>query len=150
MIGSWPHVALVVVLVCPHFPSLRYIICLSPSSCPHIPVLRQRVVCTAVQSRAQFSQFKTVDRAETFESWPPEKGVNSKWKTKKKTCPWLIIYIVAIVAELWRGLPAVLKTLEDDNGDMKALWSQSIYRYVLQYIVDNAGRHDIVTSGGKG
>ena len=32
----------------------------------------------------------TVGRAETFESWPSEKGVNSKRKTKKKTCPWLI------------------------------------------------------------
>ena len=41
--------------------------------------LRQRVICpTAVQIRAQyFSQLKTVGRAETFESWPSEKGVNS-------------------------------------------------------------------------
>ena len=37
MIGSWPHVAMVVVLVCPHFPSLRHILCLSPWRCPHLP-----------------------------------------------------------------------------------------------------------------
>ena len=40
-----------------------------------------------------------------------------------------------------RVLPAVLKTLEHDSGDIKALWSQSIYRHVLLYIVDNVGRH---------
>ena len=75
-------------------------------------------------------------RAETFESWPSEKGVNSKWKTKKKTCRWLIR------SRLSHGLPAVLETLEHDS-DLKALWSQSIYRYVLLCIVDNAGRHHI-------
>ena len=47
-----------------------------------------------------------------------------------------------------RGLPAVLTTLAHDSGDIKALWSQSVYRYVLPYIVDNAARHD--TSGEKG
>ena len=44
---------------------------------------------------------------------------------------------------IWRGLPAVLNTLEHDSGDIKALRSQSIYSYVLLYIVDNAGRRDI-------
>ena len=36
-------------------------------------------------------------------------------------------------------------TLEHDSGDIKALWSQSIYRYVLLivHIVDNAGRNGI-------
>ena len=34
------------------------------------------------------SQLKTVSRADTYESSPSEKGVNSKWKTKTKTCPW--------------------------------------------------------------
>ena len=55
-----------------------------------IQLLRRRVVySTAVNIRAQhFSE--TVGRAETFESWPSEKGVNSKWKTKKKTCPLLM------------------------------------------------------------
>ena len=41
-----------------------------------------------------------------------------------------------------RGLPAALKTFEHDSGDTKALWSQSVYRYALLYIVDNTGRHD--------
>ena len=40
-------------------------------------------------------------------------------------------------------MPAVLNTLEHDSGDIKALPSQSIYSYVLLYIVDNAGRRDI-------
>ena len=43
--------------------------------------------CTIDQLRQYFSQLKTVGGAETFESWPSEKGVNSKRKTKKKTCP---------------------------------------------------------------
>ena len=37
-VGSWHHVAMVVVLVCPHFPFLRNIRCSSTSWCPHIPV----------------------------------------------------------------------------------------------------------------
>ena len=40
-------------------------------------------------------------------------------------------------------MPAALESLEYDSGDMKALWSQGIYRYVLLYIVDNAGIHGI-------
>ena len=35
------------------------------------------------------------------------------------------------------------ETLEHDSGDIKVMSSQSIYRYVLLYMVDNAGRHDI-------
>ena len=46
---------------------------------------------TAVQIRGQyFSHLKTVGRDDFFESWPSERGVNSTWKTKKQTCPWLI------------------------------------------------------------
>ena len=37
----------------------------------------------------------------------------------------------------------MLQTLEHDSSDIKALWSQNLHRYVLRYIVDNAGRHDI-------
>ena len=44
-------------------------------------------------------------------------------------------------------MPAVLETLEHDSGDIKVLWSQSIYRYVIPYIVDNAGRHDVGFAG---
>ena len=36
---------------------------------------------------------------------------------------------------IWRGLPAVLKTLEHDSSDMKYLWSQSLCRYVLVNIL---------------
>ena len=35
------------------------------------------------------------------------------------------------------------ETLEHDSGDIKVMSSQSIYRYVLLYIVDNTGRHGI-------
>ena len=57
----------------------------------------------------------------------------------------LFVDRVAFVAEVYSfsGLPAARKTLKYDSDDIKALWSQSIYRYVLLYIVDNAGRHDI-------
>lgn len=51
---------------------------------------------------------------------------------------------VAIDAEVYvRGLPVVLKPCEHDSGDTKALSSRSIYRYVLLYIVHNAGRNDV-------
>ena len=72
--------------------SWQHVSTTTPGANITLKFLRRRVVCsTAVHIRAQhFSQLKTVGRAETFESWPSEKGVNSKWKTKKKTCPWLI------------------------------------------------------------
>ena len=55
-----------------------------------------------------------------------------------------LVDMVVVVAEIyaWHGLPAVLNTLEHDSGNIKALWPQSIYRDVLQYIIDNVGRHD--------
>ena len=92
MIGPWPHVAMVVVLVCPHFPSLRYTLCLSPSWGSHIPVFTTTccIYYCCTDSCSMLFQLKTVGRAETFESWPSEKGVNSKWKTKKKACSWLV------------------------------------------------------------
>ena len=66
-----------------------------------------------------------------------------KVKGDKESMP--LVDMVAIVAEvrIWRGLPAVRKTLGHDSDGVKALWSQSIYIYILQYIVDNTGRHDI-------
>ena len=131
MVGSCPHVSVVVVLASPHFPSLRYIYAAwSPNdvlisvwndwfmtSCcngcgvglPWFPVFPKHALLlsqmmfsyssfyddvlytTDVQIRAQyFSQMKTMGRAETFESWLSEKGVNSKWNTKKITLSWLI------------------------------------------------------------
>ena len=63
----------------------------------------------------------------------------------------LFVDRVAIVAEVYSfsGLPAARKTLKYDSDDIKALWSQSIYRYVLLYIVDNT-EDIILTPGGKG
>ena len=40
-------------------------------------------------------------------------------------------------------MPAALKPLKHDSGDIKVVWSQSIYRYVLLHIVDNTGTHHI-------
>ena len=63
----------------------------------------------------------------------------------------LFVDRVAFVAEVYSfsGLPAARKTLKYDSDDIKALWSQSIYRYVLLYIVDNT-EDIILTPGGKG
>ena len=57
--------------------------------------LRRRVVYTTAELiRAQrFSLLKTVGRAETFESWPSEEGVNSKLMSLGD--------MVAIVAEVY-------------------------------------------------
>ena len=65
----------------------------------------------------------------------------------------LFVDRVANVAEVYSfsGLPAARMTLKYDSDDIKALWSQSIYRYiyVLLYIVDNT-EDIILTPGGKG
>ena len=56
-------------------------------------LLRRRVLYpTAVQIRAQYC-FLVENGGSSWnfrELWPSEKGVNSKGKPKKKTCPWLI------------------------------------------------------------
>ena len=55
--------------------------------------LRSRVTYswayTAIRP-SYISQLKMVGRAATFESWPSDKGVNSKWETRKRACPWSI------------------------------------------------------------
>ena len=63
----------------------------------------------------------------------------------------LFVDRVAFVAEVYSfsGLPAARKTLKYDSDDIKALWSQSIYRFVLLCIVTM--QEDIILiSGGKG
>ena len=44
--------------------------------------LRRRLLLYSLETI--FSQLKTMGRAEKFEIWPSEKGVNSKRKTGKK------------------------------------------------------------------
>ena len=84
MIGSWPHVALVVVLICPHFH--RNIP--SPSPCTHIPVFRttyyiyQTKCCT--DSRSIFSQLKTVGRAKTLRAGRQRKGSTRRERLERK------------------------------------------------------------------
>ena len=51
--------------------------------------------------------------------------------------------MVTIVAEVYVAVYQLYLRLWNDSGHIKGLWSQSVYRYVLQYIVDNAGRHDV-------
>ena len=50
---------------------------------------------------------------------------------------------VAIVVEIYGTVCQLYSRLRNDSGDIKALSPQSIYRYVLLYIVDNAGIHGI-------
>ena len=48
-------------------------------------------------------------------------------------------------------MPAAVDILTHDSGDINVMWPQSIFRYVLLYIVDNTGRHhdDFVREGLK-
>ena len=62
-------------------------------------------------------------------------------KDEKETCP--LVDMVTIVAEVYVAVYQLYLRLWNDSGHIKGLWSQSVYRYVLQYIVDNAGRHDV-------
>ena len=153
VVVSCPHVADGMVLVCPHFPSLRYILpqdvfisvwndwfmtsCCNgcrvlPSLVPASPKYTlfislmmssyssfyEDVLYHTTASRSIFFQLKMEGRAETFESWPSEKGFNSNWRTKSKADPWLIWsrlsqrYMARFAS--WK------KTLENDSGDIKA------------------------------
>ena len=87
-----------------------------------------------------FSSWKRWVELKLLRAGHRRKGSNRSGRRKRKHA--LGWYSRHCRRDIWRGLPAVLETLEHDSGDLKALWSQSIYRYVLQYIVDNARRHD--------
>ena len=69
-----------------------------------------------------------------------KESTQSKWRKRKHA---LGCYGRDCRRGIWRGLPAVLETLGHDSGDVKALWSQSIYGYLLLHNVDNTRRHDI-------
>ena len=74
------RIAMVVVLVCPLSRLSDIYTVYLPHDALIFQFLRRRVIyTTAALMRAQdFFQFKTVGGAETFESWPSEKGVKSK------------------------------------------------------------------------
>ena len=84
---------------------------------------------TAVQIRAQhFSRWKRWVDLKLLRAGHRRKGSTRSERPKRKHA--LCWYGRDCRRGTWRGLPAALKTLEHDSGDMKALWSQSIYRYV--------------------
>ena len=140
-IGAWPHAAMVVVLVCPHFRSPRYILGLSPSWCPHIPVFTSTCCIYYCSTDSRSILFPVERGGSSWNVW--ELAIGEKWsirserRKRKHALGW---YGRDCHTGIWRGLPA----LGHDSGDIKALWSRSTYRYVLLlYIVDNARRHYI-------
>ena len=92
------------------------------------------------------SQLTTVGQAETFESWPSEKGVNSKWKTKKKTCPWLIASRLS-QRYIARFISCTLH-FETRLGWPKGAVSRHIYMYYCTLLTIQGDT--ILTPGGKG
>ena len=69
---------------------------------------------------------------------------STRSENEKENTP--LVDRVAVVPEVCNAvLSAALKALKHDSVDVKALWSRTIYRYVLLilYIVDDTGRHDI-------
>ena len=139
MIGSCPHIAVAVVLVCPHFPSLRYVY----------------ILCLISLTMSSYVSFRN-DRFMTSyggSSWnflrAGHRRKGSIRSERRKIMHALGWYGRDCRRCIWHVLPAVLKILEHDTGDIKALWSQSIYRFVLLCIVTM--QEDIILiSGGKG
>ena len=60
-----------------------------------------------------------------------------------------LVDMVAIVADVYGAAYQLYSTLEQDSGDIKALWSRSIYRYVLLCTLSTMQEDLILTSGGK-
>ena len=122
MVDSCPHVAVVVVLVCPYFMSLRCILCLSPSWCPHNPVFTTTCCkcCCCTDSRTIFVQFENSGSSWNF--WELAIGERGQLEVKneKKTCPWFIW------SRLSHRLAAVLETLEQDYGDIKTVVTKHV------------------------
>ena len=161
MIGSCPHIAVAVVLVCPHFPSLRYTLCLIPLMmfiypfeligswphvamvvvmiCPHFPSLRYvYILCLISLTMSSYVSFRN-DRFMTSyggSSWnflrAGHRRKGSIRSERRKIMHALGWYGRDCRRCIWHVLPAVLKILEHDTGDIKALWSQSIY-HVYRY-----------------
>ena len=67
-------------------------------------------------------------------------------KDEKENMP--LVDTVAIVAEVYGAVCQLYQKIWNTTPAPKNLSSQSIYRHVLLYIVDTAGRHDF-DSGGK-
>ena len=185
MAGSWPYVAVAVVLVYHNFPSLRYMYILL--NLPHdilisvwtdwfmisccngrgvgLPSFPVSPIYTLLMSLMMSSYSSFYDNVlyvliyrfthNIFPSWKRwvelqllraghrRKGsTRSERRRRKHALGW---YGRDCCIGIWRSLPAVLKTLENDSDDITPLWAQGIYRYQVcttVYTIDNAGRHD--------
>ena len=143
MLDSWPQVSMIVVLVYPHFRSLRNILWLSPSWCPHIAACTTTccIYYRCTDSRSIVSQLKTVGPAETFESWPSEKG-STRSETRKRNMP--LVDMVAIVAEVYGAVcqPFGTRLWRRKGSVHKA--KTGMYYCTLQTM-----QEDMMASGGK-
>ena len=143
----WPHVAMVVVLVCSHFPSLRYmLISRMMSSCS---IFLDDVLYILLYRFAlnMFPSWKRWFELKLLRAGHRTKGSTPSERRKGKHA--LVWYGRDCRRGIWHGLPAVLQTLDHDSGDVKQGSVVTMHIYVLLCIVDNAGRHGI-ESGREG
>ena len=101
MNGSWLHVAMVVVLFCPHFSSLRYTLCLFPPWCPHISVFATTcgIYCGRTDSRSIF--FPGENGGSSWNFWDlaiRERGY-LEMKGEKENMP--LVDRIVIVAQIY-------------------------------------------------
>ena len=143
MVAPCPHVTVVVVLVCPHFPSLRYIYTLlislmMSSYCRFYDNVLYILLLYRFTLKI-FPGWKRWVELKRLRAGNRRKGSTRSERRKiKHALDW---WGRDCRRGIWSGWPAAHQSLEHDSGDIKALWSQSIYRHVLLYIVDNVGRH---------
>ena len=193
MVSSCFHVAVVVVLVCPYFPSFRYILCgisliMSSypfemiGSWPHVATvvvlvyfishlsdicsyyfphnvlifqfLRRRVVYCIYDcckdSRSIF--FPVENGGSSWNFWELAIGERGQLELKDEKENMPLVGMVAIVTEVYGTVCQLylINAFEHDSGDIKALWSQSIY-IDMYYCTLWAMQMDmILTSGGEG
>ena len=100
MIGSWPHVAMVVVLVWPHFPSLRYMLCLSRSWCPHTPVFTTMCCIYYCWTDSRSNNFPSSKRRVDLKLWELDIGERGQLEVKDEKENMPLVDMVAIVAQV--------------------------------------------------
>ena len=124
VVGSCPHVAVVVVLVCPPFPSLRYIyiLCLfslmmssyssfyTDTCCVYYCLYR--FTLKILPSSKRWAELKI------WRAGHRRKGSTRNERRKRKHA--LGWYGRDCRRGIWRGSSAVRKTLEHDSGDIKS------------------------------
>ena len=136
MIGSWPHVATVVVLV--YFISHLSDICsyYFPHNVLIFQFLRRRVVYCIYDcckdSRSIF--FPVENGGSSWNFWELAIGERGQLELKDEKENMPLVGMVAIVTEVYGTVCQLylINAFEHDSGDIKALWSQSIY-HVYRY-----------------